>query len=265
MLSKPRRTNFSLNRFRVGGLLLFLYFCPTVLGEELGGHKRLAGAVICRTQLDRNRREALAEKLRNISGWSDLKFDNEGILHRGNRDSVGGSPSARQLLAKVMLGTNAVVLEDVSRHPDIAFMRVAPGRWKTLDGPAAFVVQIDFADFDQVMGDEPALTAFDLGWALLHELDHIANDSQDPTTFAETGECEERINQMRSECRLPQRIDYFYTYSPLTLNTTFSTKLVRLAFEQSQPGSLKKKRYWVIWDANLVGGLDSSKELAALR
>jgi hypothetical protein len=265
MQYKPRRTNFSLNHIRVGGLLVFLCFCPTVFCEELSGPERLGGAVICRTKLDHNRREALAGKLKKISGWPDLKFDAKGILRRGNRESVGGSKSARELLAKVMLGTNAVVLEDVSRQPEVVFMRVVPGRWKTIDGPSAFVVQIDFADFDQVMGDEPALAAFDLGWALLHELDHIANDSEDAISFGETGECEGRINQMRAECNLPRRVDYFYTLSPLTLHTTFSTKLVRLAFEQSQPGALKKKRYWVTWDANMVGGLDPTKELAALR
>lgn len=144
-------------------------------------------------------------------------------------------------------------------------MRVIPGRWKTGSGPPAFVIQIDFVDFDQVIGDQPALEAFDSGWALLHELEHIANDSHDAAEFGETGECEQRINQMRVECNLPQRVDYFYTFSPLTRNSTFATTLVRLAFEQTAPGSAKKRRYWIVWDANLVGGLDRPKELAELR
>ena len=265
MQYKPRPTNFSLNHLRAGGLLVFLCFCPNVFCEESSGRERPGGAVICRTKLTQNRREALAGKLKKISGWPDLKFDAKGVLRGGNRESIGGSKGARELLAKVMLGTNDVVLEDVSRNSDVVFMRVVPGRWKTFDGPAAFVVQIDFADFDQVMGDEPALAAFDLGWALLHELDHIANDSEDAFSFGETGECEGRINQMRAECNLPQRVDYFYTLSPLTRNTTFSTRLMRLGFEQSQPGSLKNKRFWVVWDASRVGGLDPQKELAVLR
>jgi hypothetical protein len=70
---------------------------------------------------------------------------------------------------------------------------------------------------------------------------------------------------MRRECNLPQRIDYFYTFSPLTQNSSFATKLMRLAFEQTQTGSQKKTRYWVIWDANVIGGLDQQKELAVLR
>jgi hypothetical protein len=212
-----------------------------------------------------DRREQLASKLREISGWPDLKFDETGILREGKLRPVGGSKRARELLAKVMLGSNAVVLEDVSRHRDVVFMRVIPGRWKTLDGPPAFVVQIDFADFEGVMGDEEALEAFNVGWGLLHELDHIANDSRDATSFADAGECESRINAMRRECNLPQRIDYFYTFSPLTQNSSFATKLMRLAFEQTQTGSQKKRRYWVIWDANVIGGLDQQKELAVLR
>ena len=265
MLSTPRRTILSLNYARAGGLLLTLCFCSLVLVAETSGSKRPAGAVICRTELDRNRREELAAKLRKISGWPDLTFDGAGILRQGTREPVGGSKSARELLAKVMLGTNAVVLENASRNSDVVFMRVIPGQWRTIKGPPAFVIQIDFADFDQVIGDQAARQAFDVGWGLLHELDHIANDSQDPNSFGGTGACEKRINQMRVECNLPQRIDYFYTFSPLTQNTTFATKLVRLSFEDVRPGSNKKRRYWIVWDANLVGGLDCQKELAALR
>lgn len=265
MFSKPRQTNLSLAYARAGALLVTLCFCSTVLSAELSGSKRLAGAVICRTELDRNRREELAAKLRKISGWPDLNFDSEGILRQDSRDFIGGSKSARELLTKVMLGTNAVVLEDVGRNSDVVFMRVVSGQWKTANGPPAFLVQIDFADFDYVFGDERALEAFDVGWALLHELDHIANNSQDANAFGETGECESRINQMRVECNLPRRIDYFYTFSPLTRNTTYAARLVRLAFEERGPASRNKRRLWIVWDAKLVGGSNSQRELAELR
>ena len=264
MPSKPREANLSLNYARLGGLLVVLCFCSTVFSAELSGSK-LTGAVICRTELDRNRREQLAAKLQKISGWPDLNFDSAGVLRQGPGDFIGGSKSARELLTKVMLGTNAVVLEDVSRNSDVVFMRVVPGQWKTTNGPPAYVVQIDFADFDYVMGDELARKAFDVGWALLHELDHIANDSQDANALGEMGECESRINQMRVECNLPKRIDYFYTFSPLTRSNSNATKLVRLAFEQTWPSSGKTRRLWILWDAMLVGGLNPQKELAELR
>ncbi|MDQ3473641.1 MAG: hypothetical protein M3447_07890 [Acidobacteriota bacterium] len=264
MSPKPRRTNLSLILARTGGVLLTLCCCAIVLGAELPRSKRLSGAVICRTELNLQRREELAARLRKISGWPDLRFDDTGILRPGRRNFVGGSRSARELLTKVMLGTSAVVLEDASRNSDVVFMRAVPGQWKTTNGPPAFVIQIDFVDFEQVTGDEPALEAFDTGWALLHELDHIAHNSLDATAFDEIGECEQRVNQMRLECNLPQRVDYFYTFSPLTRNSTFATRLVRLAFEEAQLGG-KKRRYWIVWDANLVGGLDRQKELAELR
>lgn len=42
------------------------------------------------------------------------------------------------------------------------------------------------------------------------------------------------------------------------------TRLVRLAFEQQQTPASKKKRYWLVWDAELVGGLEPN-QIAALR
>ena len=259
---EPRRTSFSLNHVFVGCLLLSLLLCPHVFAEEPTAPKGATGAVVCRTHVSANQRDRLTADLRKISGWSDLKFDGAGVLRHGNSEAVGGSKTARALLTTMIMGANTVVLDDVSRRTDIAFMRVILGQWKKPEGPPAYVVQIDFADFDQVMGDEKALAAFNLGWALLHELDHIANDSRDAVAFGETGECETRINEMRSECNLPERIEYFYTVSPLTQNSWFNTKLMRLAFEQTQPGSAKKKRYWIVWDANIVGGIDPSSELA---
>lgn len=267
MLSIPRRTIFSLNRpVRVGCLIVILLLCAVSLKAKPLSTKGTVSNVVCREQIAYERREELAGKLKKISGWPDLGFDQAGILRQGVKEPVGGSPRARELLAQVILGTNAVVLEDASRRFDVVFMRVVPGKWKTVsnDNSPAFVVQIDFADFDQVMGDEPALEAFDVGWGLLHELDHIVNDSPDATSLGETGECEARINQMRRECNLPRRTDYFYTFSPLTRDTAFTTRLVRLAFEQEGTPTTRKRRYWVVWDANLVGGLDQ-KQVAVLR
>lgn len=274
MLSKPRRTIFLFSR--ADGVLLSLFialvFSTSVVRADsldptsLANNNRTPGNVACRDDIASRHREILAKSLRKISGWSDLEFDQAGILRKGSKSAVGGSKTARELLAKVLFGNNAVVLEDVSRSSDIAFMRVVPARWKTPSNNSrpAFVVQIDFADFDQVIGDAPALQAFDAGWGLLHELDHIVHDSHDASSFGETGECEERINQMRSECNLPQRVDYFFTASPLTSESTFATRLVRLQFENRQAGE-KKKRYWVVWDANLVGGLSPHKQVASMR
>lgn len=221
--------------------------------------------VVCREELSIDHREELAAKLRTITGWPELKFDSAGRLREGNKQAVGGSASARKLLANSIYGTTVAVIEDASKSPNVAFARVIPGKWKenVADNPPVFVVQIDFADFDQLVGDERALAAFNVGWGLLHELDHVVADSVDATALGETGECEVHINQMRRECGLPERADYFSTLLPLSATSTFATKIVRMPFEQQQPQAKKKKRYWVVWDANVVGGLEQN-QIAAL-
>jgi hypothetical protein len=261
VLPRPCGTSFSTiaRAAWLTGILLLLL--PIDLQAEQNRHN-----VVCREELSRAHREQLATKLRKITGLPDLKFDDDGILRStGDRTSVGGSAHAKELLDNAIKGRNVVVVEDASNSSEVAFCRVIPGRWKesAAGKPPAFVVQIDFADFDQVVGDERALEAFNVGWGFLHELDHIVNDSPDSTSLGETGECEAHINQMRRECNLPERVDYFFTMLPVA-DATFRTRLVRIAFEQQQPAANKKKRYWVVWDANVVGGQEQTA-IAALR
>lgn len=261
MLPRPRGTSFSSIARAVWLTGILLLLLPIDLQADQNRHN-----VVCREELSPAHREQLATKLRKITGLPDLKFDDNGILRStGDRTSVGGSAHAKELLDNAIKGRNVVVIEDASNSSEVAFCRVIPGRWKesTAGKPPAFVVQIDFADFDQVVGDERALEAFNVGWGFLHELDHIVNDSADSTSLGETGECEAHINQMRRECNLPERADYFSTLLPIT-ESAVRTRLVRIAFEQQQPVANKKKRYWVVWDANVVGGQEQNA-IAALR
>jgi hypothetical protein len=241
---------------------IFLLLLPTDLLAGPGQNR-----VVSREDISPAHREQLIAQLRKITGFPELRFDSDGILREGSNSPVGGSGSARDLISNSIHGNNVVVLEDASNRSDVAFCRVIPGRWKNnLDSnPPVFVVQIDFGDFDQLAGDERALEAFNVGWGLLHELDHTVNDSPDAMSLGETGECEAHINQMRRECDLPERADYFSTLLPLAPDSEFRTRFVRLAFEQQPTNSNRtKKRYWVIWDANVVGGLDQN-QIAALR
>jgi hypothetical protein len=261
-LPAGRRHTFFTAIARVACLIgIFLIIYPTQLRAN-----KTQSNLVCREDLPVERRNELASKLRKITGWPDLKFDRSGPLRIGNREAVGGSKSARELVASIISGTSFVVLEDASQRSDVAFCRVVPGRWKegAANRPPAYVVLIDFADFERLTGDERALDAFDVGWGLLHELDHILNDSLDAASLGETGECEGHINQMRRECNLPQRGEYFFTLFPLAADDPFITRLVRLAFDQEDAATNKKKRYWLIWDARLVGGLEEQK-IATLR
>lgn len=227
------------------------------------GHR---GEIVCREELAKARRDQLTSKLKIISGWAGLKFDEGGLLEPGSDPPVGGSQTARDLITKALSET-VLVLEDASDRSDVVFSRVVPGRMKrnTANNLPVFVILIDFADFDHLMGDQQALAAFDVGWGVLHEIDHAVNDSTDADDLGQTGECEVHINQMRRECNLPERLDYFFTLFRQTEESGFRTKWVRLAFEQQDAVTNKHRRYWLIWDANLVGGLDRSRQIAGLR
>ena len=139
------------------------------------------GRVVMRDNISRVHRDELVSKLRKITGWPKLNFTTEGVLSLDTQDTLKGSKGARILLSKAVAGEHVIVLEDASARADVAFCRVVPGRWRTPHAltPNAYVVLIDFSDFDQIIGDEAARESFDAGWALLHELDHVVMDSED--------------------------------------------------------------------------------------
>ncbi|HZI87936.1 MAG TPA: hypothetical protein VFD48_13970 [Pyrinomonadaceae bacterium] len=258
LLTRPRSL-FVVRIHRAAWLAILMLFLPAGLLAVTN-----TSNVICRGSLQIEHREELAGKLRKITGWTDLKFDRSGVLRLGT-NHVGGSAKARELLSRVVMGGTVVVLEDASKRADIAFCQVVPGKWKASvpETRPAFVVQIDFSDFENVMGDERALEAFNAGWGLLHELDHVVNNSVDATCLGEPGECETHINDMRRECGLPQRAEYFHTYSPLTVDSAFMPPLVQLSFEHAL--DKKKKRYLLVWDAKLIGGVSEGGRIAVLR
>ncbi len=225
-----------------------------------------SGNVLCRPELREARRNELANKLRTITGWHELGFDENGALQPGQAAPSGGSETARKLLTAAISGEKMMVLEDASNRADVVFCRVIEARWtkEAESKPPVFVILIDFADFSHVTGDRAALAAFNVGWGVLHEIDHVVHDSVDAVAAGETGECEDAINRMRRECGLAERAEYFFTYLPGTTTSDFMTRYVRIAFEQRKPDT-KKKRYWLVWDAALVGGLEEQKQVASRR
>jgi hypothetical protein len=217
--------------------------------------------VIIREDADRGHRQDLERKLRAISGFVDLSFDSEGFLQLGTRGSQNGSNGARGLLRRAVSGKNLIVLEDASSRPDVVFCKVVKGTWanNSSSGPPVYIVLIDFADFRKVMGDKQARAAFDVGWGLLHELDHVVEDSEDPNLATVPGDCEDHINKMRQEVGLPRRMDYFFSALPLRADPKLVTRFVRLRFEQPEAPN-RVKRYWLIWDAAVVGGLPEENQ-----
>lgn len=216
--------------------------------------------ILCRPELADTRRQELAERLREITGWRKLHFDESGVLSFGATRAAGGSPTARALLEKAAAGDNLLVIEDASDCPEVVFSRVIEGRWTSRANgesalPPVYIAQVDFTDFSRVKGDPEALAAFNTGWALLHEISHVVNDAADTERAGETGACEELINTMRRECDLAERAEYHFHFLPGFGRSEFKTKLVRLAFEQHEPATNRKRRLWLMWDADLVGGL----------
>lgn len=247
---------------RLPGLLVVLSLCviPAVALE------RSRGQIICRDEISLLRRHDLAHKLQKITGWRELTFDQQGRLSIGRNTVESGSVSARSLIDAALVGNKVLIIEDASNRADVVFARVVPGRWKNnaQTNPEAFVLLIDFADFDRLMGDRPALEAFNVGWAVLHELDHVVNDSVDSEVLGHVGECEAHINKMRRECDLPERLEYLFSLFPDSERSEFHTRLVRLAFDQEDAAAKKHRRFWVIWDAAQVGGFGSSGQTALL-
>ena len=244
------------------GRLAIVAWCVTVFISS-GAAANSASHIVLRDNVPHEHRDQLLNKLRKITGWTRLRFAPDGELIIETNDAVSGSKMARNLLTKAVTGNDLIVLEEASSRPDVAFCRVVPGRWRNENSanPAAYVVLIDFTDFEQIVGDEQARASFDVGWALLHELDHVVMNSEDAEAVdvnEHVGECEIHINRMRDELGLPLRASYFFTASNLKTDPNFNTRFVRLPFEQKDPLSRRVKRYWLTWDFAAVGGLSSS-------
>jgi hypothetical protein len=126
-------------------------------------------------------------------------------------------------------------------------------------------VLIDFTDFHQLTGDAEARAAFDVGWGLLHEIDHVVSGSEDAKEAKAIGECEDHINEMRLEVGLPVRTDYFFSRAYLKADANFNARYVRLSFERRDESTLQTKRYWLVWDATTVGGLIADGQRALVR
>jgi hypothetical protein len=234
---------------------------PRTEEESLPPRRGVFAKLNGREGVTRERRQLLEEKLRRITGLPELEFEKDGTLRLNVCDTSNGSKTARMLIDKAVAGNKTIVIEDVSRRPEVVFARVVAGP-EMPQKSALYLIQIDFVDFDFIIGDRPALSAFDVGWAFLHELDHLIEASEDSTTLEDVGDCETHINKMREECNLPLRAEYFHTFLPGSANSEFISKFVRLSFVQKSAN--KQKRYWVMWDADVVGGLDEHRPSLSL-
>lgn len=252
MLLKLERNIFA-------GVIVVACFCLSSLSGFASSH------VLLKPDIRRAHRAELISRLRVITGLNNLDFETDGALHFDVNEASGGSARARELLSQAVKGANVIVLEDASSRSDVAFCRVVRGRWTRAEStrPPAYVVLIDFADFQQLSGDAEARAAFDVGWGLLHEIDHVVSGSEDAKDQAAIGACEDHINEMRLEVGLPVRAEYFFSRAYLKADANFNARYVRLSFERRDDN--QTKRYWLVWDAVSVGGLIGDSQRALVR
>ena len=252
MYPRNYRNYFSLQNLKVCVVLMVCAFPVFASNSD---------NVVVRKNVSNADREELAQRLRTITGWSSLDFNNDGALKVGDAAARGGSKSARDLLNKSFSGKRVILFEDASSRKDVVFCRVVLGKLDHAPAAEVYVVLIDFADFREVIGDKQARAAFDVGWAVLHEIDHVVEDSEDPKDDV-PGDCEAHINRMRRELGLPVRNSYFFSFLPVKNGSNLISRFVRLGFVDDDGPTSKKKRYWLIWDAAVVGGLTSGAESA---
>lgn len=212
--------------------------------------------MVIRDNISPVQREELARRLRLITGWTNLSFNEDGALRTGGH-LTGGSKSARDLLNNAFSGSRTILFEDASGRKDVVFCRVTLARREadSSEQDEVHLVQIDFSDFQQVTGDKRARDAFNVGWAVLHEIDHVVSDSSDPQQDSNAGDCESHINKMRRELGLPVRSSYFFSFLPVKNDSNLVSRFVRLRFDEETGPASKRRRYWLVWDAAVVGGL----------
>src|SRR5918997_3903828 len=84
--------------------------------------------VVVRKNVSKADREELAQRLRTITGWSSLDFNDDGALRVGDAGARGGSKGAPDLLNKSFSGKRVILFEDASSRKDVVFCRVVLGK-----------------------------------------------------------------------------------------------------------------------------------------
>jgi hypothetical protein len=202
------------------------------------------------------------ESLRHKTGFLEMRFDESSFLTLGDRTRfAGGSAVARELLIATVDGCVVIEMETHNNSPHIAFAHITAGTvytyFPTNARIKAWQVQLDFSDFAELRGERDALAAFDLGFAILHELVHGVRGLRDAVgETAELGACDELINRMRRELNLPERLGYNARTHTVLSSTAGATTWAELVFarERMESGRARVKRFYLYWNAKRVAG-----------
>lgn len=201
---------------------------PTTPGIWLSQEKGRECNTQCQAQL--------IDSLRRLTGWQQMHFTATGWLeigaHMHGSTAQIGSPSAREIMARVQQSQHVFIFEAHTGSPDVSFGQLDEGLVYQDDlrhlRLKIWRLRMDLADFKRIAAPARVLAAFDPGFVFLHELLHGLGYS-DPERFGEIGPCEAQVNQIRTEMDLPLRTQYFAT--SYQLNQLAFT--VRLGFQET--------------------------------
>jgi hypothetical protein len=226
-------------------------------------------------KLNNRQLQMVIESLRHKTGFLEMRFDENGFLTLGDRTRVaGGSAVARELLIAAVDGGRILELENHTNSLSVSFAQIRVGddrvdlsreprieagrehvHFKPKARTTALRILIDFADFSQLCGEREVLAAFDLGFAVLHELGHGALQLRDSTDLTRLGECEEYINRIRRDLGLPERLRYFTqdqrAVRPLAQTFLQAEQVFVRAVEKQ--GRIKTEWFYLRWDIEKVG------------
>lgn len=197
-------------------------------------------------------------RLRSKAGFERMRFDEAGFLTIDDRSRVvGGSATARELLLAAVDGKRSINLQSRNHSPEVVFARVGERMKYTNQRSGERIemapIEIDFADFQHLRGEKEVLEAFDLGFAILHELCHVALELRDPSEEGEAaGDCERHINRIRRELGMLERQRYVANVYNERSTNPLAGIIAELTFAQIRPG-VKTKRLFLTWDVRKVG------------
>jgi len=218
--------------------------------------------------------KAVLESLRDKTGFLEMRFDESGFLDLGDRSCIaGGSAAARALLIAAVDGDRSFYLENHNHSEKVAFARLGTATLYQSRLTGAHIesqpLEIDFFDFAQLRGCKEVLAAFDLGFAVLHELGHGALHLHDAQGLSDgLGECESYINRIRRELGLPERQQYIAQIHQSTSSPSGATiRRAELIFARAleKQGRVKMEDFYLSWEAKDVGEIVIPSRPASLR
>lgn len=209
--------------------VLIALLCCSVAGSDAAGLDIMdvKGAGIWRSneakfRLSKANADLLVENLRQITGLCELQFKETGQLHLGPVSPTNnGSATARHILQRALDSGFVFFVEDHSESASVHFGQMDEGtRYEDSLCNLRFTiwrVRLDFEDFRKMQASREVRHSFNAGFTFLHELLHGLGH-RDADQLQELGECEEIVNQARTELHLPTRDQYFAAQIKITGN-----------------------------------------------